>query len=302
MKVVARIKRLASRPKYLAKVVTVTERESAVEAVKKLVQQQAFSTEMKALEAGKNLPSLSPLRHLDPILNGGRLYVGGRLKLSSLSEEFKHPLILPKDSYITQQVIAHYHMQACHQGRGQTQMELRANGFWIISGSKLVSKLIQRCVVCRKLRRPVEEQRMANLPKECVEVSTPFTYCSMDCFGPFVIKRYRKEHKRYGLLFTCLYSRALHLEMLEDLSTDSFINSLRCFISLRGAVRQLHCDQSRNFVGVSNALKESFEQCDHQALQAFLAEKHYEFIFNAPSASYAGGVWERQIRPRSRKA
>lgn len=116
VKVVARIKRLASRPKCLAKVVTVTECESAVEAVTKLVQQQAFSTEMKALEAGKNLPSLSSLRHLDPILKGCRLYVGRRLKHSSLSEEFKHPLILPKDSFITQLVIAHYHMQACHQG------------------------------------------------------------------------------------------------------------------------------------------------------------------------------------------
>lgn len=207
-----------------------------------------------------------------------------------------HPLILPKDSHITQLVIAHSHMQACHEGQGQTQMELRANGFWIISGSKLVSKLIQNCVVCRKLRHPVEDQRLADLPKERVEASALFTYCGMDCFGPFIIKRYRKEHKRYGLLFTCLYSRAVHLEMLEDLSTDSSINSLRCFISLWGAVRQLHCDQGRNFVGASNALKESFEQHDHQALQAFLAEKYCKFIFNAPSASHAGGVWERQIR------
>lgn len=232
----------------------------------KLIRQQAFSREMKMLEAGESLPSSSPLFSLDPILIEGRLCVGGRLKHSSLSKEFRHPLILPRDSHITQLIISHYHIRVCHQSRSQTQMELRANGFWIINCSKLVAKLIHKCVQCRKLRRPVEEQRMAEPPKERIEASAPFTHCGMDCFGPFIIKRNHKAHKRYGLIFTCLYSRAVHLEMLEDLSTDSFINSLRCFISLRGAVLRLYCDQGRNFIGAKNELKESLKQRDHQLL------------------------------------
>ena len=105
-------------------------------------------------------------------------------------------------------------------------MELKINGFWPIGGSKLVAKQIHRCVTCRKLRRPVEEQQMSELPRERWEVSAPFMFCGMDCFGPFVTKRGRKENKRYGLIFTCLSSRAVHLEMLEDMSTDSFINPL----------------------------------------------------------------------------
>lgn len=79
---------------------------------------------------------------------------------------------------------------------------------------------------CRRVRRPVEEQRMAELPKERVEASAPFTYCGMDCLGPFIVKRDCKGYKRYSLIFTCFYSQAVHLEMLEDLSTDSFINAL----------------------------------------------------------------------------
>ena len=137
---------------------------------------------------------------------------------------------------------------------------------------------------------------MSELPKERVEVSPPFTYTGMDCFGPFIIKRGRKEHKRYGLLLTCLSSRAVNIEMLEDLSTDSFINALRCFISLRGAVCQLHCDHGTNFVGARNEFREALKQCETKTLEAFLADKQCEFIFNAPSASHAGGVWERQIR------
>ncbi len=272
LKVVTRIKRLRSKSKS-PDFVTSKERESAAKAVKKLVQQQTFSKEIKVLEIEGSLPHSNPLFNLDPILREGILCVGGRLKHSSLSEAFRHPYILPKDSPFTQLILLHYHSQIWHQGRSQTQMELRANGFWILGCSKLVAKLINSCVQCRKVRRPVEEQRMAELPKERVEASTPFTYCGMDCFGPFIIKRNRKEYKRYGLIFTCLYSRAVHLEMLEDLSTDSFINALRCFISLRGAVCKLYCDQGRNFIGARNELKEALKQCDNQALQTFLAEK-----------------------------
>lgn len=84
--------------------------------------------------------------------------------------------------------------------------------------------------------------------------------------------------------------------MLDDLSTDSFINALRCFISIRGAVRQLRCDQGSNFVGARNEFREALKQCDTKLLENFLSEMQCEFVFNAPSASHAGGVWERQIR------
>lgn len=83
--------------------------------------------------------------------------------------------------------------------------------------------------------------------------------------------------------------------MLDDLSNDAFINALRCFIGLRGAVSQLRCDQGTKFVGASNDFKDALKQCDIRALEAFLADKQCEFRFNAPSASHAGGFWERQI-------
>ncbi|CAH2312774.1 uncharacterized protein LOC109964879 [Pelobates cultripes] len=137
---------------------------------------------------------------------------------------------------------------------------------------------------------------MSKFPEERVEVSSPFTYYGMDCFGSFIPKQSHKEYKRYGLIFTCFSSRAVHIEMLEDLSTDSCINALRCFISLRGAIRQPYCDQGTNFIGAKNELKEALKQCDTKTLEAFLADKQCEFIFNASYASHAGGVWESQIR------
>ncbi|XP_065108476.1 uncharacterized protein [Paramisgurnus dabryanus] len=296
LKVVSRIKRLGSKSKQHCEYVTIKEREKAADEVIKIVQQQAFPKEIKMLQGKKELPNSSSLFRLDPIWSEGLLRVGGRLKQSSLCHKVKHPVILPNNSHITKLIVSHFHAKTCHQGRSQTLMELRANGFWVIGGSKLVAKLIHTCVVCRKLRRPTERQQMAELPKERVEASAPFTYSGMDCFGPFIVTKARKQYKRYGLIFTCLYSRAVHIEMLEDLSTDSFINSLRCFISLRGAVQQLHCDQGSNFVGARNELKEALKKCDTKLLEIFLTEKQCEFVFNAPSDSHAGGVWERQIR------
>lgn len=137
---------------------------------------------------------------------------------------------------------------------------------------------------------------MSALPPERCEASAPFTFCGMDCFGPFVVKRGRKEYKRYGLIFICLSSQAVHIEMLEDMTTDAFINALRCLISLRGAVSRLYCDQGTNFVGAKNEFKEALKQCDAKVLETFLADKQCEFVFNAPSASHTGGIWERQIR------
>ncbi|XP_026116657.1 uncharacterized protein LOC113095301 [Carassius auratus] len=137
---------------------------------------------------------------------------------------------------------------------------------------------------------------MSDLPTERVEPSPPFVYCGMDCFGPFMTKEGRKQHKRYGLLLTCFCSRAIHIEMLEDMSTDAFINSLRCFIAIRGTVRQIRCDQGTNFVGAKNELNSALQQLDPERLTAFLADKQCDFVMNPPHSSHAGGVWERQIK------
>ena len=137
---------------------------------------------------------------------------------------------------------------------------------------------------------------MANLPEVRTEPSAPFTFVGMDCFGPFKIKKGRSEAKRYGLLFTCLCSRAVHIEMIDDLSTDIFINGLRCFIAIRGAVKEIRCDQGSNFVGADNELNSGMSTVDIEKVKTHLHQHHCEFVFNTPSASHTGGIWERQIR------
>ena len=196
-------------------------------------------------------------------------------------------------------LVRYYHERIRHQGRGMTLNDLRSHGYWVIGGSSSVSRCISKCVICRRLRGALQEQKMANLPEDRLEPAPPFTHCGVDYFGPWLIKEGRKELKRYGVLFTCLSSRAIHLEVSATLETDSFINALRRFINRRGPVRTIRCDQGSNLMGAKNELQKALSSMDQTRVRHFLLERScdwIEFQPNVPSASHFGGVWERQIR------
>ncbi|XP_006821278.1 uncharacterized protein LOC102807915, partial [Saccoglossus kowalevskii] len=137
---------------------------------------------------------------------------------------------------------------------------------------------------------------MADLPKDRLEPAPPFTYCGMDCFGPFIIKERRCKVKRYGVIFTCLALRAVHIETIEEMSTDAFINSLCSFIAIRRPVRHIRCDRGSNFIGAKNELYREMQALDKETIQDTLQSVQCDFIFNSPASSHMGGVWERQIR------
>ncbi|XP_073667523.1 uncharacterized protein [Paramisgurnus dabryanus] len=300
IKAIARLQRRAKELKDVSprvnEATSIEERKNAELTIIKMVQQSAFYDEIQRLQQQKEIESnnsTNKLHRLNPFLDEhGILRVGGRLAHAALHPHVKHPAILPQHSHISLLLIKHYHERVYHQGRGMTINELRSNGYWIVGCSKVVSSYIYKCTRCRKFRRGTEEQKMANLPPERMEATPPFTYCGMDCFGPFYIKEGRKELKRYGLLFTCMCSRAVHVEMLDDLSTDAFINALRAFIAIRGPVRQLRSDQGTNFVGAKREFAEALKEMNKECLKEFGCE----FIMNTPSASHMGGIWERQIR------
>ena len=140
---------------------------------------------------------------------------------------------------------------------------------------------------------------MSDLPPERLTPSPAFTCTGMDVFRPFYIKEGRKELKRRGLLFTCLASHAIHLESLNAMTTDSFLNGLGRFISRRGKVRQLRSDQGSNFVGAKNELSKALNELDQTPVREYLTAQDcdwIEFNLNIPPASHMGGVWDCQIQ------
>ena len=245
---------------------------------------RVFAQQRKA-----NMKTSSSLYKLDPFLDvNGILQVGGRLTRASLTDDTKFPIILPRNSHVTKLIVKHFQERTYHQGKGMTLNEVRSNGFWVVSGPSVVANIISSCVKCQKLRGAVQEQRMSDLPEDCLEPTPPFTYCAVDYFGPFIIKDGRKELKHYGVLFTCMASRA-----------DSFINALRSFTSRQGPIRQLRSDQGTNFVGARTELAQALAEMDQEKIKTKLLEEQCDWIsfkMNVPAASHMGGVWEHQIR------
>ena len=237
---------------------------------------------------------------LDPFLDAnGIIRVGGRIRKSDMEYSIKHPILLPRYGHITSAIVYFFHHKIGHAGRGMTINEIRNQGFWVISCSSVVKSMISKCVECRRQRGKVCQQKMGDLPAERLSEEPPFTYCGIDMFGPFLVKDGRKHLKRYGVMITCMSSRAIHLETTNSMNTDSFILSLRRFINRRGNVRSILTDNGSNFVGASMEMKKAFREMDHESINNFLMELGGEWISwkrNPPYASNMGGVWERQIR------
>lgn len=138
---------------------------------------------------------------------------------------------------------------------------------------------------------------MSSLPPERLESGKPpFHYVGIDCCGPFYIKQGRAEVKRYFCVFTCLNTRAVHLEKLNSLDTDSFLNGFRRFVCRRGTPAKVWSDNGTNFVGGEAELAKSLASLDKEHIQSHGVSKGVRWHFNPPHASHMGGIWERMIR------
>ena len=263
-------------------------------AILKYVQSRCFQKELQDSKSSNSVSKQSPIYRLDPFIKDDILRVGGRLQFSSKHPNVAHPILLPKSHHVTHLIVRNCHEKLQHSGRNHVLSSLRER-FWIVHGNAVVRKVIQSCIPCRKSRRPIEAQKMADLPAERVTESAPFTHVGVDLFGPFHIKCGRKECKRYGILFTCLSCRAIHLEVAASLETDSFLNGLRRFVARRGQVQSISCDNGTNLVGAERELYKAVRESDDK-IRRLLLSSEIEWRFNPPHASHMGGVWERQIR------
>lgn len=264
------------------------------------IQQETFHQEISCLQSGRTISKDSSIINLDPYLDDDSiLRVGGRLQAADIEHNLKNPCIIPR-SHIGRLLISHHHDLVHHQGRHYTEGAVRSAGYWIVGCKKLVSSVIFNCVTCRKLRGRLEQQKMADLPSVRVRQSPPFTYVGVDMFGHWEIVTRKTRggsanSKRWAIMFTCLSSRASHIEVVEDMSSSAFINALRRFISIRGKVAEFRSDRGTNFVGSTDALGIDAVNVEDQPLRKFLSKNGCCWIFNTPYSSHMGGVWERVI-------
>ena len=274
--------------------------QKAQEKIFFLVQAESFANEIKQLKSEKKMvPESSSNSQLDQFLdNRGILQVGGNLRKSNLAGEENHPVILPKKCPVSNMIIQWSHHSVAHGARGMTLNHLRQRGIWIVNANAIVRHLIHKRVLCYKLPGKMGYQKMADLPQERCTEAAPFAYCGVDMFGPLIIKERRSELKRYGALFTCFSSRAVHIEVTNTLDADSFILALRRFMTRRGIVCSVWSENGTNFVGARNKLQ-AFKEMKHDKIKSFLQGNGADWILwhnNPPGACHMGGVWEPQIR------
>lgn len=270
----------------------------AVLCIVRDAQRRHFGTELCELRAGKEVRPSSRLIRLSPFLEDDIVRVGGRLRNSHLCRATKHPPILPNKDRLVELLIQDVHQRAGHEGRQHVLADL-GREYWILGANSAVRRTLSRCVSCRRRQRPPESQRLADLPEDRVrEGEKPFSSTGVDYFGPFFVKRGRGQVKKYGVIFTCLVVRAIHIEVAESLTTDSFLCALRRFVARRGTVRLLRSDQGTNFIGAERELRDELSKLLQKGdeIRRAALEMNIEWRFNPPHASHCGGAWERQIR------
>lgn len=266
------IEKMRKRNRTLAECV-----ESAEEYHIKLSQTSCFSTEIDSLKRTNECPRNSRILPLNVFLDDhGVLRVEGRL--TNLSKAYYNNLIIldAKHEY-TQLLIKPFHRKYYHGSNESVLNELRQK-YWIIGLRKALRSIVAKCIVCKWLRAHPSQPKMAALPSARLAYRLmPFSHCGLDYFGPLTIKIGRRKEKRWAALFTCMTTRAIHIELVHTLSSDSAIMALKRFISRRGSPTVIYCDNGTNFRGACNELKQAVKKLKEENLiTRFASQKHIE--------------------------
>ncbi|XP_044735414.1 uncharacterized protein LOC123297721 [Chrysoperla carnea] len=269
----------------------------------KIIQSEQFSAEIEQLKETGETKNLR-LRGLNPFIDdNGLLRVGGRLKHAPISFTKKHPILLPSHHHITDIIIREIHKNNFHSGIQGTLSNLR-HKFWILDGKNQVRQITRNCIDCIKNRPVPLHGKMADLPSSRVTESTPFSHVGVDYFGPLFIKerkyRNRTTIKVYGCVFICMATKAVHIEIASDLTSDGFLGAFGRFIGRRGIPSNVYSDNGTNFIGANNQLRELynlFTSQSHQDLvNQYAIQKNIIWHFNPPLSPHFGGIWEAAVK------
>nr|XP_012219380.1 PREDICTED: uncharacterized protein LOC105670437 [Linepithema humile] len=265
------------------------------------IQQALFSTEIQALTHKRSLNHKSPILSFNPFIDQDNvLRVGGRLQNSPLPFNRKHPILLASHPLV-HLIIKNAHVRSLHAGLQLTLNVLRQE-FWILRSRSMTKAIIHRCVPCAREKAAVPSQLMGNLP--AIRVTKPersFLHCGVDYAGPIQIRtssgRGIKTQKAYIALFICLNSRAIHLELVSNYSTDAFLDAYLRFCSRRGLPESMYSDNGTTFLGADRELASAYRAALTESnFQNKSATDSVSWNFIPPSAPHFGGLWEAGVK------
>ena len=298
------INRISHRQEIVQPVLTPQELEKALACICWNLQQQYFTAELKLLQ--RNEPMQGPLKYLNPFIDTVESFelikVGGRLRFANIAEGQKHPIILPSKSIFVERYVRYIHESNFHAGPKALQAII-CQRFWIINSRQLVRRIVHDCILCVRYRPRLQQQIMGDLPMQRITPARPFSRCAIDFCGPvntYLRIRGKAPYKTYIAVFVCLAVKAVHIEIVSDLTSDAFIAALKRMIARRGLPSEIFCDNATNFVGASTKLKELkaflFSKTTQNEISNFCTNQFINFIFIPPRAPHFGGLWEAAVK------
>ncbi|XP_038107029.1 uncharacterized protein LOC119766512 [Culex quinquefasciatus] len=268
------------------------------------VQQQYFEEDFRLLSTTGRAHRKSKLRFLHPQLVNGIIRVGGRLHNARIPVDVKHPIVLPAKHRLTEMITRREHLRTLHAGPGLLLSTLRQR-FWPLGGRNLVRSIVHRCMTCARAKPSTLQQLMGNLPSVRVNQAHPFENVGVDLAGPIYICSSLRNHrnpiiKAYIVVYVCLATKAVHLDLVTDLTTDAFIACLRRFCGRRGLPANVYCDNGTNFVGAHKELEDLrklfLTQRHQDAVARDCADSGIHFHFIPPRSPTFGGIWEACVK------
>ncbi|XP_062539042.1 uncharacterized protein LOC134207338 [Armigeres subalbatus] len=297
------ISRCRTKTPHQTPYLTVSELQAAKETLVKTVQYQNFPEEVKTLKRKGTVPSKSPLKNLQLFVDQkGILRLGGRLRLSEEKYQTKHPMVLPSKHPLTKLIAEHFHIALLHSGPRMTMATMRQE-FWPLRAKDLVNSVCRKCHKCFRNRPAPITQPIGQLPKTRIAPSKPFNITGVDYCGPVYMKpvhRRAAPQKAFIAVFVCFTTKAVHLELVCDLSTDAFIAALRRFIARRGLPSEIHSDNGTNFQGAKNAMAAWYtllnDPHQKQKIHDECSRRTIKWNFIPPRAPNFGGLWEAAVK------
>lgn len=279
------------------------ETERSLHMIVKHEQKKFYANEIKCLTS--LTPVSGSLKPLSPFLDDiGLIRVGGRLHHAPIAYAKQHPIVLPKDSDITILIVRDEHLKLLHAGQRLVLTSLRQR-FWIVDGLRTVKKILHKCIICFRLKAAATTQLMGSMPSVRVTAGgRAFQRIGTDFAGPVSVKnsRIRKPiiGKGYIVLFVCFTTKAIHLELASDLTTETFLACFKRFIARRNLPSDVYCDNGSTYKGARNLLDELYRlhaSRSHQTtVQAYALEKGIQFHFIPSYSPVFGGLWESGVK------
>lgn len=261
---------------------------------------ESFPVEYDLLLKDKHIKKNSKLCKLNIFMDENKLLrVGGRIRDSTMfTYAKKHPLLISAKHWFSLLLFRNEHKQLAHAGAQALLYNVRET-YWPVGGRDLARQIVHACIVCTRLRGRTLTPIMGNLPQERITPTLPFVRCGVDYAGPVLVLnrkgRGSKLMKSYICIFVCFVTRAVHVELVSDLSTDSYLLALKRFISRRGKPLEIYSDNGRNFVGLMNEFKRFLNQSESK-ITDFATSHDIKFKLIPVYAPHFGGLWEAGIK------